>query len=41
MHYALCIVLLSGLSMSCKDEDDDKDGRIPEEITQDPFEKES
>ena len=44
MHYALsiiCIVLLSGLSMSCSDDDDDKDGRTPEEIAQDPYEKES
>ena len=34
-------MLLSGLTVSCKDEDDDKDGHIPEEIAQDPFEKES
>ena len=44
MHYALCILMLSALSMSvssCKDDDDDKDGRSAEEIAQDPYEKES
>ena len=37
----LCILMLSGLSMSCSDDDDDKEGRTPEEIAQDPYEKES
>ena len=38
--YALCILMLSALSMSCSD-DDDKDGRSAEEKAQDPYEKES
>ena len=41
VHYALCILMLSGLSMSCSDDDNDKDGRTAEEIAQDPYEKES
>ena len=43
-HYLLMAVLCCGLSMSfvaCSDDDDDKDGRSPEEIAQDPYEKES
>ena len=43
-NWMLMAALVVGLGMnvtSCKDDDDDKDGRSAEEIAQDPYEKES
>ena len=38
---AALVVGLGTAVTSCSDDDDDKEGRTPEEIAQDPYEKES